>query len=198
MTEQLSTWRWTLGGVLLSSSLAMGIWGLSTSDVRADRDEYEREHEYEEYGYSKTKSQPSPLYNEECGSCHLAYPAYLLPAGSWSAMMNGLEDHFGENAELEPQDQQAIEQYLVGNAADNGRYANLRYAATIDGNLAVPLRITELPFFIREHDEVPQRMVEGNEQVGSFSQCDACHTEASRGRFDEDQIHIPGYGRWDD
>lgn len=198
MKEQLSTWRWTLGGVLLTGSLAIGIWWLTTSDVRADRDEYERDHEYEEYGYRKTKAQSSPLYNEECGNCHFAYPAYLLPADSWSRMMNGLEDHFGENAELDTQDQQAIEQYLVSNSADNGRYANLRYAATIDHSRAAPLRITELPFFIREHDEVPQRMVEGNDQVGSFSQCDACHTDASRGRFDEDQIHIPGYGRWDD
>lgn len=198
MKEQLSTWRWTLGGVLLTGSLAIGLWGLTTSDVRADRDKYERDHEYEEYDYRKTKAQPSPLYDQECGSCHLAYPAYLLPADSWSRMMSNLEDHFGENAALDMQDQQAIEQYLVSNAADNGRYANLRYAATIDDSRAAPLRITELPFFIREHDEVPQRMVEGNDQVGSFSQCDACHTDASRGRFDEEQIRIPGYGRWDD
>lgn len=198
MNEKLSTWRWTLGGVLLSGALTTGIWGISTSDVRADRDKHEYEHEYEDEGYGFNQASPSPLYNEECGSCHLAYPAYLLPAASWQAMIRGLENHFGENAELESQDQSAIEQFLVTHAADNGRYANLRYSATIDANHAVPLRITELPFFIREHDEVPQRMVKGNQQVGSFSQCDACHTDAIRGRFDEEQIRIPGYGRWDD
>ncbi|RDE19384.1 hypothetical protein DV711_10830 [Motiliproteus coralliicola] len=198
MQEQLSVWRWTLGGVLLTGSLAIGFWGLTSSEVRADRDKYESDHEYEEYGYRQPQSQPSPLYDEECGSCHLAYPGYLLPTDSWINLMNNLEDHFGENAELDSQDQQAIKQYLATNAADSRRYAKLRDAATIDDSRAPLMRITELPFFIEEHDEVPQYMVEGNDQVGSFSQCDTCHADADRGRFDEDQIRIPGYGRWDD
>ncbi len=197
MVEPLSTWRWTLGGILLTGSLAIGIWGLSSSDVRADREGHEREGEHQEYGFSRASAALDPLYTQECGSCHLVYPANLLPAASWKAVMAGLEDHFGENAELDQQDNLQIESFLINNSADNGRYANLRYAATIDSR-TVPLRITELPFFVREHDEVPKRMVQGNEQVGSFSQCDACHTNATRGDFDEDQVSIPGFGRWDD
>ena len=105
MTEKLSTWRWTLGGVLLTGSLAIGIWGLSSSDVRADRDGHDRDEEHEEHGFSRANIQSDPLYTQECGSCHFVYPANLLPATSWKAMMAGLEDHFDENAELDPHDQ---------------------------------------------------------------------------------------------
>jgi hypothetical protein len=49
-----------------------------------------------------------------------------------------------------------------------------------------------------EHDDITSKMVIGNEQVRSFSQCDACHTRAKQGSFREHEIHIPGYGRWDD
>ena len=44
----------------------------------------------------------SPIYQEECASCHMAYPPGLLPARSWEKIMAGLESHFGDNAELEP------------------------------------------------------------------------------------------------
>jgi len=40
--------------------------------------------------------------------------------------------------------------------------------------------------------------VTGNPTVKSISQCDACHTDAERGTFNEHDINIPGYGRWDD
>ena len=61
-----------------------------------------------------------------------------------------------------------------------------------------PLRITELPYFVRKHDEIPERMVSGNEDVGSFSNCNACNQRAESGDFDEDSVRFPGYGRWDD
>jgi hypothetical protein len=61
-----------------------------------------------------------------------------------------------------------------------------------------PIRITELPYFTRKHREVPERMVSGNPDVGSFTQCDACHKDAAKGKFDEDTVVIPGFGRWDD
>ncbi|WP_207062243.1 diheme cytochrome c [Motiliproteus sp. SC1-56] len=200
MNEKLANWRWALGVLLLSGALGTGVFGLSTSQVWADR-----EHDDDEAGAwrgwaAAGASESSPAarrYVEECGSCHLAYPAGLLPAASWRALMNGLADHFGDNAELLPEDQQAIETYLLARAADRGAYRNRRFAAGVrDG--AVPLRITELPYFRNEHDEINPRWVAQNPEVGGFSQCDRCHQTAAEGRFDEDYVAIPGYGRWDD
>jgi hypothetical protein len=137
------------------------------------------------------------LYQEECGSCHLAYPPHLLPSASWKAIMNGLDDHFGDNAELTVDMNRQITTFLDVNASDRGdRMTNARLLHGVVGD--PPLRITELHYFKKEHNEIPRRMIEDNPKVQSLSRCDACHQDAARGRFDEDEILIPGIGAWDD
>lgn len=64
----------------------------------------------------------NPQYLEECGSCHFAYQPGLLPARSWTKVMAGLENHFGENAELPPEDVKSLTDYLLKNAADHASY----------------------------------------------------------------------------
>ncbi|MEH6650984.1 MAG: diheme cytochrome c [Motiliproteus sp.] len=194
MTEKLSTWRWTLGGVLLSSAIGIGIWGFTVMEVRADRGEF-KSHDRD---WTYQGNTPNPIYSEECGSCHLAYPAGMLPIGSWLGIMAGLEDHFGESAEVDRETQQQLEIYLLSGAADNNDYQNRRYLGAPPSLDNPVLRITELPYFIRKHDEIPSRWVSGNDKVGSFSQCDSCHQTAAKGDFDDDGVVIPGYGRWDD
>jgi len=136
------------------------------------------------------------LYQNECGSCHMAYQPGLLPAHSWERLMTGLEDHFGENAELPRGERDAILGYLLNNAAGRSNY---RVSNKLVRNLrGTPLRISELPYFVHEHREIPARLVRGNPKVGSFSNCDACHTGANRGSYNEHQVNIPGYGRYDD
>ena len=135
-------------------------------------------------------------YTEECGACHFAYPAGLLPARSWEKLLSNLNDHFGENAELGADVAQSLRAYLTKNAADKVRN---RLSQRIARSVAhtTPLRITETSFFKREHREVPQRLVKDNPKVQSFSRCPVCHTRAARGSFSENEIDIPGYGRWD-
>jgi hypothetical protein len=41
-------------------------------------------------------------------------------------------------------------------------------------------------------------LVEDNPQVGSFSNCTACHERAEAGSYDEDEVRIAGYGHWED
>jgi hypothetical protein len=59
-------------------------------------------------------------------------------------------------------------------------------------------RITETSCFWHEHYEIPARFVQGNKDVGSFSNCQACHRSAETGVYNEHQVAIPGFGRWDD
>ncbi len=137
-------------------------------------------------------------YSEECGSCHFAYQPGLLPARSWQQLMVNLEDHFGDNAELETDSQTSLTDYLVSNAADVSREPlSIKLIRRLPKN-KVPLRITDMPYLKHEHDEVPKKMVTGNPKVNSFSYCDKCHTRADTGSYSEDDIRIPGYGRWDD
>jgi mono/diheme cytochrome c family protein len=138
------------------------------------------------------------LYKEECASCHMAYPASLLPARSWVKILNNLERHFGDNAGLDPATLANLSQYLLANSADtsNSRRSRklLRSLPTDD----TPLRISELPYIRREHHEIPNRYIESNPQVTSLSNCNACHQGAEQGTFNEHQVRIPGYGSWDD
>jgi diheme cytochrome c len=140
----------------------------------------------------------SPVYEEECGSCHMAYPPGLLPANSWRKMMSGLEDHFGDNAELDADKQQSISEILLANSADQSDYRRSRKFNRSVQAEDPPARISETPYFKQEHDEIPDRMVTGNAEVKSFANCNACHTKAEQGSFKERDIHVPGYGQWDD
>jgi len=45
----------------------------------------------------------NPTYKEECDACHFAYQPELLPSGSWEKILSGLDDHFGEVIELNPE-----------------------------------------------------------------------------------------------
>jgi hypothetical protein len=137
-------------------------------------------------------------YEKECGDCHMPYPAGLLPARSWQKIMQGLDDHFGDNAEVDAAINKEITDYLVRNSADNSNYRRSRRIMRSLQSDQVPLRITELSYFRREHREIPKRMIADNTKVNSLSNCSACHRQAKQGSFSEREINIPGYGRWDD
>jgi hypothetical protein len=156
--------------------------------------------EMEEYKHrtNDVSAVTSTVYKEECGSCHMAYPPGLLPARSWDKIMLELENHFGDNAELDAETSQLITKLLLTNSADRSDYRrSKKFNRSINFN-DIPVRISETPYFKHEHDEIPTRFVTANPEVNSFSQCDACHAKAERGSFNEHDVHIPGYGRWDD
>jgi hypothetical protein len=180
--------------------------GALIADDDYDRDE-EREHEDERgfferwFGDDKRPSSSKAeqhFYVQGCGGCHFPYQPGLLPTASWEKIMVGLEDHFGDNAELSEEEAAPIKEFLFNNAADKvNRGLSNRVMASL-GNDPAPLRITDTRYFRHEHDELPARMVEGNTEVGSLSNCDACHPYAMKGSFDEHQVRIPKYGQWDD
>jgi len=155
----------------------------------------------DDWGWSRRGPDVAPvkneLYKSECGSCHFAYQPGLLPAASWKKLMGGLDDHFGENAELFEQTRKELTDYLVANAADMSDYRRSRKIARSAGNDA-PLRITDVPYIRYKHNEIPMRVIRGNKEVRSLSNCVACHTQAATGSFAEREIRIPGVGRWED
>lgn len=140
----------------------------------------------------------SPIYKEECSSCHMAYPPGLLPARSWKKIMAGLESHFGDNAELEPDTFKSISEFLVSNSADDSNYRRSRKIMRSLSDKDAPIRISETPYIINKHDEIPDKLIKYNKKVNSLSNCSACHNKAEQGLFSEHGVNIPGYGRWDD
>jgi hypothetical protein len=112
--------------------------------------------------------------------------------------MGNLANHYGDDASLDAATSGAILGYLVANSADdNPRLRSRAFAVAPSAGDAAP-RITETLYFKREHDEIPVRLVRDNPGVQSFSRCESCHQGADQGRFDEDEVRIPGVGRWDD
>jgi len=125
-----------------------------------------------------------PLVREECGSCHLAFAPSMLPANSWKRMMGDLNNHFGADASVAPAAAERITRYLVENAADTG---GQRYGGRLMRGVSMrnpPLRITELPKWVREHREVSANDWKSKD-VKTKANCAACHTDAKRGYYDE-------------
>lgn len=139
------------------------------------------------------------IYLEECGSCHFAYQPGLLPARSWEALLDkdALRKHFGANAELDDSTLKEIHDYAVDNAADKSWYKRSRKIAVATQTGQTPLRITELLYISRKHQEIPEKMIKGNKGVKSLSFCDKCHTQAAQGVYDADTVNIPNYPNWD-
>lgn len=122
-------------------------------------------------------------WKEECGSCHIAYPPKLLTADGWQKMMGGLDKHFGANAELDAADNRDILAFLQRHAGSGPRHAS--------GSL----RITDTPWFKREHRDIsPKEWV--HPEVRSRSNCTACHQNVARNLWSERDVRVPGKGRW--
>ena len=129
-----------------------------------------------------------PTYAQECGSCHMAYPPSLAPSARWIAILANLSDHFGEDASLKPDVAAQIRAYLTMNAAEKW---DTRAAHELQGsNPLDPLRLTATPFWIRMHQGIPESVFKSR-AVGAKGACEKCHSDASTGRFDPQDIHIP-------
>ena len=129
-------------------------------------------------------------WQQECASCHIAYSPALLPRASWKELMTKLDQHFGENASLDPATQADILRFLELNAADAGTsQLGQRVMRDMDRK-AAPLRVTETRWFVRKHDEVP-RSAWTRKSVGSAANCAACHRKAEQGVFDDHSVRIP-------
>lgn len=129
-------------------------------------------------------------WRSECGACHMAYHPSLLPERSWRKMMAGLDQHFGENASLDPQAAKEIGDFLAANSADRSENRRAAQIARSIPASATPLRISETPYFVREHDEIAASIWK-RKSIGSPANCGACHKSAEQGDFSERKVSIP-------
>jgi hypothetical protein len=187
-------------GTLAAALLALGIAGLAVGDDDDDDDH----HEHHRGGWIEPDDDVKPVtdatYADECGACHMAYQPGLLPGDAWRRIMqpDALQNHYGDDASLSPALLRQLTGYLTDNAAEqSGKSRSRAFSVGEAGAGALP-RITGTRYFRNEHHEIPSKMVAGNADVGSFSNCNACHQGAAEGVYNEHRVRIPGYGRWDD
>ena len=123
-------------------------------------------------------------FEEECTSCHMAFPPQMLHADSWRAMMNDLSKHFGTDASLDEKRRVAIADFLVANSG--GR----KTGTTRDAAGKPLLRITETDRFDKKLREINAATFK-RASIKSPANCTACHASADKGDFDENSIKIP-------
>jgi hypothetical protein len=190
--------------------ITLGILSLSAVGLAlGDDDEDEHQGREGHGGWVAPRPDIAPVanatYAQECGACHLAYQPGLLPALDWERIMSpdALADHYGDDATVSDALRVEIASYLAASSADQGLSSRSRAFAVVgevskDQSGAALPRITQTRYFVKEHDEIPAKLVAGNPDVGSFSQCNRCHRGAEEGIYSEKQVSIPGHGRWDD
>jgi len=201
--------------IILGTAVALMTNG-AFHDARADHDEYKKKSWYQnildwdddhERGKKGRRHQKryrngvdhngkryltpvnNPIYKEECGACHFTYQPELLPSGSWGKILDGLEDHFGEVIELDPDSKKIISEYLKTNAAERSPAKRAIKIMNSLGN-ETPLRVTQIPYIKKKHHEIPTMVLKRN-SIGSLSNCSACHTTAEKGIYEDDFVVIP-------
>ncbi len=123
-------------------------------------------------------------FEEECASCHLAYPPQMLDANSWRAVMSGLSKHFGSDASIDESRRLAITDFLV--AHSGGR----KTGETRDAKGLPLLRITETARFEKRHRKISAATWQ-HAAIKSPANCSACHPDAAAGGYSERAIRIP-------
>ncbi len=118
---------------------------------------------------------------DECGACHMVYPAGLLPARSWDAITSDLAHHFGEDASLAPDVTAGIKGYLMAHAGDSGPKI-FKFARGVPAD-QTPLKVTDLPLWHRIHGDFSVRVMK---KIGAVGNCSFCHKGAANGEFYED------------
>jgi hypothetical protein len=170
-------------------------------DAFADGDNYRKRHRYrggsqkvdddnddhDRDGYLKPVT--NQTYREVYGECHLAYQPELMPSGSWQKILDQLDEHFGEELEVDPDTIKTISEYLKTNCAENSLSKRSKKIMRSLGN-QVPVRITDIPYIRREHHELDPAIFK-RKSIGSMANCEACHITAEKGIYDDDDVKIP-------
>lgn len=180
MNSSMKNIRWIAGTVLLGAILIFGVQGISIAV-------YKKVNPVAGNGSSEAQFVLDGIYVEECGACHIAYPPGLLPVTSWNKIMEGLEDHFGDNAELDKETNDYLGLYLNKNSLKKSKPSSMsRMLRNMPEH--PPIRITQLPQFQADHSELFVRLKEHSDKELTVSQCEDCHGEAQNGVFKKVQL----------
>jgi cytochrome b len=127
-------------------------------------------------------------YAKECAACHSPHHPSLAPAATWRKIIDGLSDHFGDNASLDPKQTDRLGSYLTANSAEHWdtKAANRMRVPDARGSL----RITETGGWKSIHRRVAPAAFASKAVNGKLN-CTACHSDAASGRFAPRSISLP-------
>jgi hypothetical protein len=100
--------------------------------------------------------------------------------------MGDLENHFGDDASLNKEDEKIILDFLVQFSAEKStQEASFKILNSI-GNKDI-IAITQTSFWKNEHKDIPKEVFL-KEEVKSKANCKACHSDVEKGLIEDDKI----------
>lgn len=136
---------------------------------------------------TRTLARPA-AYAEDCGACHTAYHPSVLTAAGWTRVMGDLEDHFGENASLDPETTATLTAWLTRNAAETWDTKAAALARRLPAD--APPALSRGETWKHIHEDLDAAVFDLR-AVGSKANCSACHQDAVTGLYRRDAIHLP-------
>ncbi len=120
-------------------------------------------------------------WNEECGSCHFAFPPALAPARVWLAMIDPATTHFGETLDLSAGRRAQLEHFAAAHSAEHEAGWVAERTRRADWGAQ---RITATPFWRRLHRDLDFEALKRSGRVAAAYDCGACHRDAASGKFE--------------
>lgn len=129
-------------------------------------------------------------WRSACGTCHVPYHPTLLPARSWNAILDRLDDHNGMQLAIDAKTLREIREFLVTHSAETG---TTEAAYMINRSIPLqetPRRITETGYWLEKHRGIEESYWT-HEKVGSKSNCAGCHLDAHEGTYEDAAMRLP-------
>jgi len=128
----------------------------------------------------------------KCSKCHKIYPPFMLPNDSWIRLMDGLNNHFGEQItenNITKSEQTIIKAYLLTQSAEHSTHKIAFKTLESLGEMR-PISMSKVPYWRESHKRIDKTIYK-QLSVKNASNCFACHPDFEYGVFDNTRIHIP-------
>ncbi len=133
----------------------------------------------------------NPLLAKECGSCHIVYPAYLLPKRGWDIVMTTPHDHYGADLNTSEADLRTLQAYLVDRSSEHSmREAAVKLLKSVEKKKYV-YSIIGTPYWREVHKGIDKKVFH-RKSVRSKYHCESCHTDIKQAMIEDDAIRLPG------
>ena len=132
------------------------------------------------------------IFYEKCSKCHKIYPPFMLPSDSWIRLMDGLENHFGEQItenNITQSDQINIKEYLLNHSAEHSSH-KLAFKTLESLGEMRPISMSKVPYWREAHKSIDKKIYK-TLHVKDASNCFACHEDFEYGILENRRIHIP-------
>ncbi len=134
----------------------------------------------------------NPSFYEKCSKCHKTYPPFMLPHDSWIRLMDGLDNHFGEQImenNITKSEQATIKEYLLTHSAESSTHKVAFKTLDSLGDMR-PISMSKVPYWRESHKSIDKAIFK-TPPIKKASNCFVCHPDFEYGILDNTRIHIP-------